>query len=468
MAESLVPPPQGQAATALMSDRVNAINEVQLARFAIAQQRPIMVERMGNYQTRLQLLPKPPQELKPYFTVIEEYTTCSFLGDYGAGRTLKTFSLLPGEKTVITVKTYKDASSTRSYSENLLDSYSQNSTDEMEKLMENEHSASSSMGGTSSSSSSSSASTSQNRGVSGSISATLFKVVNIGASGGVSTTTGISSSSSSNNSFTASRSANVKSVGRALDKHISGSNNNRQIDINTSTTSSVKEGEEASTVREIMNYNKSRVLNFVFRQLLQQYVTVTYLSNVRIAYCNGYAESLRLVDLQELDDLLEDTIDPAHIAEVREKILKPYCTVWNYEDDPIQFIENINVNYGACLGSPATDTFWRIRKGIEDSYTATGAAGLEIKVPGPILRVATHTLKTSSVVVDALLGQGEALDCYNMKLQDADAVKSQLSNLELLQKMELIEDVSDADKKVELYKRVFGSCCDVPQTQIIP
>lgn len=446
--------------TAMVADRVNAINEVQLTRFALADQRPMMVERMGNYQTRLQVLPKPPQEPKPYFAIIEEYTTCSFLGDYGAGRTLKTFSLLPGEKTTITVKTYKDSTTTKAFSENLLDSYSENSTAEMEKLMEHENTASSSFGGTSSASSSSSL----NFGVSASASGSLFKIVQASAS----TNFGTSSSSATNSSMTASRNANVKAVGRALDKHISGSNSNRQIDINTSTTSSVKEGEEASTVRELVNYNKSRVLNFVFRQLLQEYVTVTYLSNVRIAFCNGHAESLRVVDIQELDVLLEETILPAHLAEVRERILKPYCTVWNYEDDPIQFIENVVVNYGACLGTADTDTFWRIKKGIEDSYSAAGGGGLEIKVPGPILRVATHTLKTSSVIVDALLGQGEALDCYNMKLQDAAAIAEQLKNLSMLQQMELIEGVTDPVQKLELYKKVFGNCCDVPQTQIIP
>ena len=83
------------------------------------------------------------------------------------------------------------------------------------------------------------------------------------------------------------------------------------------------------------------------------------------------------------------------------------------------------------------------------------------------MSVGRQTLRTSSVVVDALLGQGEALDCFNQKAQDATVIGEQLKNLTLLQQLEVIEGISDPQQKVELYKKVFGTCCDVPQTQII-
>lgn len=41
--------------------------------------------------------------LKPTFLIVEEYRLSNFLGQYGAGRTVKTFSLLPGESTTISV-----------------------------------------------------------------------------------------------------------------------------------------------------------------------------------------------------------------------------------------------------------------------------------------------------------------------------------------------------------------------------
>lgn len=380
------------------------------------------------------------------------------MGDYGAGRTIKTFSLLPGEKTTITVKTYKEKNSTKSHSENVLDSFSESSTNELEKLIENETGLSSN----STTESSSSSSKTRKGNVGGNVGVSLFGIVNIGVNGGYEG----GSSTSSTNSYSGTRASNVRSVNKALDKHISSSNANRSIDINTSSSDSYTEGEETATIREIVNINKSRVLNFVFRQLLQQYVTITYLSNIKVAFCNGYEESLRVVDLEELDILLEDTIQPGMIEQVRQTILKHYCTVFNYKDDPIPFVEKVTYNIGECVDLNEEETFWRIRKNITDSWQAD-EGGLEISVKGPILNVATHTLKTSSTVVDAFLGQGEALDCYNMKIQDADAIKSQISNIELLQQLETIQNIDDPAQRAEMYKKVFGSCCDTPQTQII-
>lgn len=122
---------------------------------------------------------------------------------------------------------------------------------------------------------------------------------------------------------------------------------------------------------------------------------------------------------------------------------------------------------GECVGIAEQETFWRIRKDIQDTYQHD-AGGLQITVKGPILKVTTHTLKTSSTVVDAFLGQGAALDCYNMKLQDADTIKSQLNNMELLQQIETVQAIEDPNQRAEMYKKVFGSCCDKPQIEIIP
>ena len=93
--------------------------------------------------------------------------------------------------------------------------------------------------------------------------------------------------------------------------------------------------------------------------------------------------------------------------------------------------------------------------------------GQTLTVNGPILNVSTHTLKTSSLVADSVLGQGEALDCYNMKIQNADAIKSQLSVLEMIQKLETIQDITDPAQRAEMYKKVFGECCETAQTQIV-
>lgn len=93
----------------------------------------------------------------------------------------------------------------------------------------------------------------------------------------------------------------------------------------------------------------------------------------------------------------------------------------------------------------------------EDTYSRDG--GLEIKVKGVILNVATNTLRTPSVVADALLGQGEALDCFNTRIQDADAMRQYMENAAYLQQMEVIDRIDDAKDKASAYKKVFGDCC---------
>lgn len=53
-----------------------------------------------------------------------------------------------------------------------------------------------------------------------------------------------------------------------------------------------------------------------------------------------------------------------------------------------------------------------------------------------------------------------------MKLQDASAVSEQLKNLSTVQQIALIEEITDPTQRAELYKRVFGNCCDVAQNII--
>lgn len=340
-------------------DKLNAINESQLTRIAKKGYRPIILEKLGGFNTMLYYL-KEPAKTVPYFMVIEEYKTCSFLGDYGAGKTVKTFSLLPGEKTTMTIRTYKENSSTKAYSENVLDSFSESSTNELENQIEKETTDTSSLN----SSSSVESSQSHKADISTDIKAKLFKVVDFGVHAGYEGNW----ASSSTNSTSASRSSNVRALNKALEKHVTNSNSNRTVEVNTSMTESYKEGEDNTTVRQLENINKSRVLNFAFRQLLQQYITITYLSNIKIAFCNGYYESLKVVDIEELDILLEDTVLPEAIEKVRQQLLKDYCSIYNYKDDEIPFIEKVTRKLGACVGLEEEETFWRIRKDIKDTW----------------------------------------------------------------------------------------------------
>ena len=487
--------------------------------FAAQRLRPMMVKRVLNVSTITKYVAEPPVP-RPMITIVEEYSTTSYLGNYGAGRVVKTLSLMPGERTTISVRTYKDMSSTKDSAQNILDSFSDTSATELDNLMQIEQgnitSTSDTSGGSSGSfSTNTEAHNSQSSfNVSANISAFGFGV---GGGYGQSSSDASSGANGWNNaanySHNGARTSNVNTINNALDKHVQASNSNRQINVNTSTSDTASSGEEDSTVRELINYNKSRVLNFTFRQLLQEYTVITSLVNLKFVYTNGYPESFTMVDLNNLDNMIADVIadgpDPLNPEEYRDKVkcalLQNYCQVLDYNDDLQDFLDRKTVTAGKCFMTwlpsctPKDDSFWRVKKDLEQVYDPTGA---NITVKGVILSVQKQTLQTSSVIADALLGRGEALDCYNQKAQDAESLSALISNMSAIQsvqdsiqnssiaidvanqslemgdkkldkmqaeidimsqQMDVITSVTTPADQVTAYKKVFGSCCPTPQ-----
>jgi len=97
----------------------------------------VAVPNFGNFDVKIVTAPAPT-EAEPELFIIEEYKTSSFLGDYGAGETVNTFSLLPGEKHSITIKSFRQKISTATRSDNVMDSFNQSSAAEFENLLQDE------------------------------------------------------------------------------------------------------------------------------------------------------------------------------------------------------------------------------------------------------------------------------------------------------------------------------------------
>ena len=458
----------------------------------------------------------------PRIVVVEEYTTESFLGDYGAGQVVNTFSLLPGERTTISVRTYQDKTDTSSTSDNILDSFSDSSATELDTLLQQEQG----MADTSSNSDGGAYSqfdtysNSQNSSSSSSISASLgFGPLSAGGGYGQSnsdsSTTSGGMTNQSNYSANASRASNMNVLNNAINKHVQQSNNSRQIDVNSTTTDSADSGEETTTTREIQNYNKSRVLNITYRQLLQEYYTITYLSNVKFAYSNGYPESYRLVDLAGLQAMLNDILLPPTVVDgviqrptpVEQAmciLVSPFFNVPDYEDAVAAFAQLhaithtsfppadapgfFYINSGdakAC--SAADDMILRKVKDLSQTYV-DNITDFTAKVPGIILNVSKQVLQKPSVIAEALLGTVNALDCFNTHAQDAETTAAYISNLSAMQNiadslqttvnnLDVITDqlavsgvqqtilgaITDPGDQATAYKKVFGSCCPTPQ-----
>ncbi|HEY4482262.1 MAG TPA: hypothetical protein VI489_05365, partial [Candidatus Brocadiaceae bacterium] len=426
---------------------ISDINLSEIVNQAVKGKRPIIRRNLWGRPV-IHFMPRPKTP-KPTIVLVLHYKTCSFLGDYGAGKTVKTFSLLPGEKTTISIRTYKHNEEVKKRAESVLDSFTESSAQTLENIIENQN------GHDETTSTEDANSFSIGGGVSAG-----FGPVAVNVEGGTSNSSTVTSSMADHNSH----------LDHALDQQVTESNSVREITVNTETSITTITDIEETITRELQNINQSRVQNYVFRQLLQEYTTITFLDDVSLVYSNGYPESKKIVKLHNLNDLLSAVLqEPAGtecvgiINKIIQFIRVQLCNVLDYTSTKQQFVECVTDTLDDCcfpLPEPIVNTY--IRKKIGLSQTFEGHT-----VPGIITSVQKRILRTEALVADALLGQGEALDCYNMKLQDAAVVKAQLDNVQQSQQISIIDGITPDVKKAENYKSVFFKpCCDVPQCNI--
>lgn len=322
-----------------------------------------------------------PAHATPRLLLVEYYRLTSFLGDYGAGNTLNTFTLLPGEESTITIRTWKQMAETKLATSCILDSYDDSVADEFQKDVQSEHTEHQQE------------SEAQSWGVRASASASW----------------GWGSASASaeyKDATNEAREQGARNVKNALDKHASKASHQRKIEINTSTERKGEEGEEVLINRTIKNINLSRVMNFVFRQLNQEFITYFHLVDARIAFANGFVQHYREVPLAELESarqpgLLETYIVPGHRTDVLNMVSEIYLNARNFRDQTVRLIEQ------------APGGYWRVRRGhvAPDEATTDNPEDpdhpqLAAHIPGVILRKSSHVLPTDAIIVDALLGQG--------------------------------------------------------------
>lgn len=177
-------------------------------------------------------------------------------------------------------------------------------------------------------------------------------------------------------------------------------------------------------------------------------------------------------------------MDTLAINSVRNQIYRTLCNIKDYQQQTIGFIEKVTEELVNCIDTQdPTETINYIRKKVGLTQTADGYT-----VPGIIMNVKKRTLRTDSVVADSLLGQGQALDCYNQNLQVQTVKSAELNNAameisneamtqhntitleqweqekaKLIQAMEIISLIEDPVEQAKLYKKVFSDCSDAPQ-----
>ena len=244
-------------------------------------------------------------------------------------------------------------------------------------------------------------------------------------------------------------------------KHATKASAKRDVTINSSYERTDETQTEDQIEREIQNINVGRTLNFVFRQMNQQIISILHLIDARVVVWDG-TDSVSSVSkeyaIPELDRLLEEFIIKDKWDMVKKAIIDPLRDITPFVpveegQDFIDFIEKVSV--------PNGKDYWRVKR-IITPYTIP-ETGTKIEVPGIIVSAEINVMRTEGVLVEALLGQSNALDDYSMRLQNASVRLKELENaIKRVEKAKnglAVNIVESKDKqKAALFEKVYPCC----------
>jgi hypothetical protein len=345
-----------------------------------------------------------PVKGNPTLMLVEYYRLSSFPARYGAGRTIKTFSLLPGERTTIRINTYKRSTQTFSQASSILDSTSEESENDFEQAVMAEQSTQDASSRAFEYNAEAKAEGKASWG---------WGAASVSVSGGV------------KGSTNASRDELAKNVSNAVTQNSARASSRRDVQVDTSLDVKLEAGEEQAIERELSNVNMSRTLNFVFRQMNQEFVSLLHLVDVRVAYFNGYTESRMEVPLPQLNQLLDTYIVPEQQAGVLAAITAELKALTDYRDQVRDdFIQTRTLT---ADGTGVDVDYLRVNPEALSSFRPAPDSP-PITVPGVIMAADSHVMRTDGVVVDTFLGLGNGLDDYSTGLQQEAVRTRQIEN----------------------------------------
>lgn len=406
---------------------------------ALKDNRRLRLVKLLNGKLSMRFTEPPPPEPRPRIYLVETVGLSTFLGDYGAGRVVKTFSLLPGEVSKISVRSFRRSEALRKASSSILDSVTDESAEDFQTTLESEQSDKEAYAKTFEYHAEAEAKASWGFG--------SAKV-----SGGVKGTTN------------AAREEFSKNVARSTEQHSAKASAKREVEINTSTETTDTSEEERSIEREVKNINVSRTLNFIFRQMNQEFFSLIHLIDVRVAFFNGHQGSKIEVPLYEIDSLLERVVKPGHRQTVAKAIRDGLQAIVNHRGQ-------VETGFVKERSIPDSQAFLRVDTDFVSTYSDP-ISGREFRVPGVILGTTRNVMRTEGVIVESLLGQASALDGYAQNLQQVE-VEQRKANAAMLaadvRRKELGNQLVDANEgaKVELLAKLC-SCHDEPDADAEP
>jgi hypothetical protein len=354
--------------------------------------------------------------------IIEDMRVTNFPRQYGRGKVLRTFSLLPGETTNISVSSYSTSETTTTDTSSIFDELSDNTSSDYDTSIADEQTDKQSQ-----------------------TDSTAW-----GVAAKASASWGWGSADISGNYKSDSNSAREdtrKAVKAATEKHAAQRSSRRSIQVNAENQQTSTTGTTQAISRQITNINVSRTLNFIFYQLNQDYVSLLHLVDTRIGYVSAFLSLLdgtTIFDYQEvtvsdLPLLLATAIRSEFQAEVNGNVNDVLNNVVDYADVRHALTETV-VPTDEVTGAPAPEAaYFRFRRNLSGSWVDPDT-GETRTVPGVIIGVTTVTMRTDGVLVDSALGQNLAIDDYNVGLQNASLAQRQLANAAAQQVIDLVNN----------------------------
>jgi hypothetical protein len=426
------------------------------------------------------------------FYAIEEYRISAFLTRYGLGRTIGTFSLLPGEETTIKMRSWRSMQRTAQRSDtadvtatsSIVDSVDEKSIDRFANELQ------AAIGDKTSSSSE------ERWHVNGEVGGTIgFAHAKVEAGGG--------------GDYRSGQEDFANQATKAVKEHTDEASRNRKNTVeNVSRSSSTESQSQQSTEeqenvveRQLKNINLRRVLNYVFRELNQEYDVLVHLTNVRFAYSTGAPGSWREVPMSKLRALIEEvcdvnvdaggvgTVDPTKpfSSEVAAAALEPVSRVLDisgtYRDTLDCVVQSgaktevadlrrsngemwlpadetiLQEDLGAIPAGEVVKVYPRFKLG---ALSALSDDKELPRVDGVVVGRTVSVLRTDNVVVEALLGYSDALDPFAFRSQDlttdASAAANALQSLEaerLKLALETLRAISDPKERADAFAKFF-------------
>jgi hypothetical protein len=427
--------PAPQAAPATIDDAVIGLSETIKATGLLT------VARRNWANMLVPITIDPAAAARPELMLIEVFGVSSFMGNYGVGRTVRTFSLLPGEETKISLKTWRSSEESVKEASSIVDSQTEAASERFGDKVQDETSVKSTE------------SSKEHWYVEAEASASWgFGSASVKGGGG--------------GEYQSGREEFAKRASEATSEHAREASSKRDTSVSSSTEKTTKSGDESLTERVIRNVNMRRVLNFVFRELNQEYRTYLHLKDIRIAFTNGRQGSYDEAPLSGLRQFLDKYVAAAQVEAAAQAILRVAATVFDHEDNPVRTIERVTMNadgasWTKTAAAPVNGTFpvppsdgswfYRFRRGpLEQEGDMHPVAGIVMKESRIVMR-------TDSVIIEALLGQADALDAYAMVAQEAASDAKVLANVREELAHNALNAIADPAARAAAFAAMFNA-----------